>query len=290
MRILKNPDGFADHLEFSADSRWLMAARHSIRLWEMPAAEGRPLLESGRVLAARMAGADLAVAYGGRPSDVRRLALPGGEALQLATFAGWTSNLMSVSLPAGRLAVVDASSGAGGIRLWTWPDLAPLPPQSAPLGGKLRDLRYSPDGKWLALMDSAERVIVRTAAGELAWQKRITGRLNYGRLAWSPDGRFLAAASGIHLTILGAAKGEVLASLRLKIKYYQDIAFTADSRFLAAVSNEKTVKVYETATWSLSQELAWDIGKLACITFSPDGMLGAVGNSGRKVLVWDVDW
>ncbi len=107
---------------------------------------------------------------------------------------------------------------------------------------------------------------------------------------WSPNSRWLVAACDQHLNIFDAMTGALLVHLTLDRKYYQDMAFTADSRFLATVSYEQTVKVYETATWSLRHELAWSIGKLACIAFSPDGMLGAVGNVGKKVLVWDIDW
>ncbi len=291
MRILRNPDGFADHLEFSADSRWLMAARHSIRLWGMPSGEERHLM-SERVLAARFAGGEVAAVVGGRPGDLRRFSLT-GEPLGQTVFVGWTDNRLTVSPGAGRVALIDGHARDGNIAQWAWPDLKPLAGQYWPGDGRhgaARDVRFSPDGRHLALIDSNPRVALRTPDGATVWEKAVTGRNDYGRLAWSPDGRFLAAASGIHLNILAPATGEEVARLRLKIKYYQDMAFTPDGRFLATVSNEKTVKVYETATWSLREELAWSIGKLACIAISPDGMLGAVGNVGKKILVWDIDW
>jgi len=116
----------------------------------------------------------------------------------------------------------------------------------------------------------------------------VPGMMHYGRLAWSPDGRHLAAASGASLTVLDS-HGEIVARLRLPSKYYQDVAFTPCGRFLAAVSNEKTLKVYETASWSLRHELAWEIGPLKTLAFSPDGMLGAASGT-RKIVVWDIDW
>ncbi|MBY0230014.1 MAG: hypothetical protein K2W96_12090 [Gemmataceae bacterium] len=108
-------------------------------------------------------------------------------------------------------------------------------------------------------------------------------------LRFSPDARWIALSSETRLWAYEAATGEVVAKLSLPSKHYQDIAFTADSRFLAAVSNEATVKAYDTSSWTLRHELAWGIGPLKSLAFSRDGMLGAAGGS-RKVVVWDMDW
>jgi WD40 repeat protein len=106
---------------------------------------------------------------------------------------------------------------------------------------------------------------------------------------FSPDGRWLAVSAGKRLFVHEAASGRLAAQLSLPAKYYLDIAFTADGRFLAGASNEETVKAYDTESWKLRHEFAWDIGPLKSLAFSRDGMLGAAGGA-RKVVVWDMDW
>ena len=71
-------------------------------------------------------------------------------------------------------------------------------------------------------------------------------------------------------------------------KYLTDIAFHPSGKYLAATSNDKTVKLYDTATWRLATTFTWNIGRMRSIAFSPDGMLAAVGSDSGKVVVWDV--
>ncbi len=67
------------------------------------------------------------------------------------------------------------------------------------------------------------------------------------------------------------------------------IAFHPSGRFLAATSNDETVKLYDTDTWQIAKTYAWNIGRLRSVAFSPDGMLAAVGSDTGRIVVWDVD-
>ena len=72
-------------------------------------------------------------------------------------------------------------------------------------------------------------------------------------------------------------------------KHFTGIAFHPTGRYLAATSNDTTVKLYDTATWQVAKAFAWDIGRLRSVAFSSDGMLAAAGSDKGKVVVWDVD-
>jgi len=72
-------------------------------------------------------------------------------------------------------------------------------------------------------------------------------------------------------------------------KEFTGLAFHLSGRYLAATSNDATVKLYDTSTWKLAQAFDWDIGRLRSIAFSPDGMLAAAGGDKGKIVVWDVD-
>lgn len=67
------------------------------------------------------------------------------------------------------------------------------------------------------------------------------------------------------------------------------IAFHPSGRYLAATSNDETVKLYDTITWEVARTFTWDVGRMRSIAFSPDGTLAAAGSDKGKVVVWDVD-
>ena len=72
-------------------------------------------------------------------------------------------------------------------------------------------------------------------------------------------------------------------------KHFTGMAFHPSGRYLAATSNDKTVKLYDTTTWEVARTFTWDIGKMRSVCFSPDGALAAAGSDSGKVVVWDVD-
>jgi WD40 repeat protein len=85
------------------------------------------------------------------------------------------------------------------------------------------------------------------------------------------------------------AIGEQVAAVRQKQKCFLGLAFTPDGRYLGTVSNEDTVKLWDTSSWRLAREYAWQIGGLKCLAFSQDGMLAAAGSDKKKIIVWDMD-
>lgn len=72
-------------------------------------------------------------------------------------------------------------------------------------------------------------------------------------------------------------------------KHFTGAAFHPSGRYLAATSNDATVKLYDTASWEVARTFTWDIGRMRSICFSPDGTLAAAGSDTGKVVVWDVD-
>ena len=72
-------------------------------------------------------------------------------------------------------------------------------------------------------------------------------------------------------------------------QWYTAIAFHPSGRFLAATSNDATVKLYDTDTWQVAKTFTWNIGRLRSVAFSPDGSLAAVGGDSGQIVVWDMD-
>jgi len=72
-------------------------------------------------------------------------------------------------------------------------------------------------------------------------------------------------------------------------KHFTGVAFHPSGKYLAATSNDKTVKVYDVAAWEVAKVFEWKIGRMRSIAFSRDGMLAAAGGDKGLVVVWDVD-
>ncbi|WP_439632173.1 WD40 repeat domain-containing protein [Gemmata sp.] len=72
-------------------------------------------------------------------------------------------------------------------------------------------------------------------------------------------------------------------------KHFTGIAFHPSGRYLAATSNDQTVKLYDTESWQVAKTYTWDVGRMRSVAFSPDGTLAAAGSDTGKVVVWDVD-
>jgi WD40 repeat protein len=114
---------------------------------------------------------------------------------------------------------------------------------------------------------------------------------SFHNLVRSADGRLIAGRRMAWIAIWTA--GDLGASpTRVRNDSHKDftgLAFHPSGRYLAATSNDATVKLYDTTTWKVAQAFNWDIGRLRSVAFSPDGMLAAAGGARGKIVVWDVD-
>jgi WD40 repeat protein len=110
-------------------------------------------------------------------------------------------------------------------------------------------------------------------------------------LVLSADGRYLAGIRTNSLFVLStsALDHEPVRFPAAGRKHFTGLAFHPSGRFLAATSNDATVKLYDTSNWSLATTYTWDVGRMRSVAFSPDGMLAAAGSDTGKVVVWDVD-
>lgn len=163
----------------------------------------------------------------------------------------------------------------------------------------VNELTAHPNGHVFAGHQFDTGIAVQESVHELAVfdatdGKRITNvpavSRQISRLVFSPGGDRLAALAGRTLLVWAtddwSAKPRKVTGAR---SHFTDLAFHPSGRFLAATSNDATVKLYDTSNWSLATTYTWDIGRMRSVTFSPDGLLAAAGSDTGKVVVWDVD-
>jgi WD40 repeat protein len=115
------------------------------------------------------------------------------------------------------------------------------------------------------------------------WQQAVT------HLAFSLDGRFLAGTAGPRLRVWDLESDREVALHKRGPKHFQGLSFTRDGRFLATVSNDETVRVWDARTWAEHTTFTWKVGRLLNISFAPDGLRAAAGSDRGQIVIWDVE-
>jgi WD40 repeat protein len=131
----------------------------------------------------------------------------------------------------------------------------------------------------------------RTRTGGTVGEKRVAGEPLFYSPILSHDRTLLAGRLRGWLGILDT---NALGSQPVKVrnngkKEFTGMAFHPSGRYLAATSNDATVKLFETATWKVRTAFDWQIGRLRSVAFSPDGMRAAAGGDSGQIVIWDVD-
>jgi WD domain, G-beta repeat len=137
-----------------------------------------------------------------------------------------------------------------------------------------------------------EKLIIRSTQSGLQLTRLPYPELDVAKIAASSDGMMFCAAKRASLVVWSAADDRPrLAELKNDgRKFFTALAFHPSGRYLAATSNDATVKLYDTTTWELARTFTWDIGRMRSIAFSPDGTLAAAGSATGRIIVWDLDF
>lgn len=253
---------FATPVAVSPDGRLLARGGYEVEVWET--ASGRSVISEPQLCAQTLAFAPDGTEFAafGPDGPLARWSLPAGHPLP----GGWggtrrTNN--GARFPAGAMA-------------------------------------YSPEGSVIA---TSYGVLVDQKVGYAShiflWE-RTTGTLlgelqarfthaHPTAIAFSPDGSVLAGIFGPVLQAFDVASREQVASIKPGTKHFKGLVFTPDGGQLATVSNDKIVRVYDTATWAEVTGYEWKVGKLGCVAIASDGLRMAAGSDSGTIVVWDVD-
>ena len=177
-----------------------------------------------------------------------------------------------------RLAVIDAASG--GIR---WSLATELP---------VSDITVSPDGRWLAVSQGLVRVLSTDTGAERC---RAPADHQANMVVFSPDSSCVAATIRANdmdnpepAWVMDAATGAI--RWELPGHTIMGLAFSPDSRWVAAADSNGPVVVFDAATgaerpWPDNVGAQW----VVAVAFSPDGQSIAAGFGDNTARLFEAD-
>jgi RNA polymerase sigma factor (sigma-70 family) len=141
-------------------------------------------------------------------------------------------------------------------------------------------LAYSPDGKMIAAVGAGRAITLWDAAtGKEIHQFPNRGQPQH--LAFSPDGKMLATTSTPECHLWDVATGKELKTLKGHQNGLSGVAFSPDSKTVATVSYDGTLRLWDAATGTEKRRIECGQGDLYATAFSPDGkVLVSAGKDG----------
>jgi WD40 repeat protein len=212
----------------------------------------------------------------------------------------WAALWFGVSADGRRLVVAETPQGTEGTRLTLWAtDALDAPVREVVSASLVYSAPQFPAADRFLLLEG-------TLWPDQQWEyRRVTRSAETGeviersdplpddpdQMVLSPDGRAVACRTRNTLRIYPSSGGwgAVPEIANDGKPHFTGVAYHPSGRVLAATSNDKTVKFYDSASGRLSRTFTWDIGRMRSVCFSPDGLLAAAGSDTGKVVVWDVD-
>ena len=148
------------------------------------------------------------------------------------------------------------------------------------------DLRLSPNGKFLAVLDEHHALqIWRVADGTPLLREEPRPCLD---AVFSPDSRQLAFGQGDRILTIDVASGKETNRWRLPSKAYTLAFHPRDRRLAVGYAESRVASVYDSAQGSHVADLPVGLMNDQVVAWHPDGARLAVAGTDPRIQIWDV--
>ena len=159
-------------------------------------------------------------------------------------------------------------------------------------GGSVSRVSFFPGGKRFATVGYDDRCVkVWATTGTPAYRTLQVQATNVFSVAFSPDGTQLLAGcgEGNQAKLMSVASGDCVRVFKGHAASVQAVAFSADGQHVMTGSQDKAVKLWQTATGQESLTFPPQACDVVGVAFAPDGrtMLSRTGSPTTGVTVWD---
>jgi WD40 repeat protein len=147
---------------------------------------------------------------------------------------------------------------------------------------------YSPDGRWLAVVNADEDILILLDAETHETAAQFRGHEgNIRSAAFSPDGRRLATCSQDRTVRVWTIDGGACQVLRGHTDDLFAVAFHPDGTRLASAGRDRAVWLWDLARGEEVARLQGHTSFVWSLAFSPDGATLASGSGDFTVRLWD---
>lgn len=157
--------------------------------------------------------------------------------------------------------------------------------------GDYRGVSFGPDGNTVASIEYHAHALCvwNVKPFQVLFRTDLKGidAFDNGSVAMTPDGGRVIVAAGNVLRCLPIHGGGGWDTATKKPPL--EITLHPSGRTLLVADGSKKVTAYDTSNGRPAAQFDWGVGKVGCVTYSPDGTLAAAGGEKGQVVVWDAE-
>ena len=203
---------------------------------------------------------------------------------------GNVAEALAFSPDSGNLAAIGFENMKKLVKVWDLTSHSLMAPieGDATASGSGMFVRFSPDGKTLALSSSFGVRLAKFPSGETIGDiDSLEGYIS--TIAFSPNGQTLAAAteSG-KVLFFDASTRRKSGALDAHSEYVSDVAFSTDGKLLVTASSDKTIRLWDAKSHAPLSTLKGHAAPINALAISRDSRTVASASEDQTVRLWEV--